>query len=145
MAVSHSIRDSGWLLTAILRDRSGRRGGRAAEEAIEEALPQFEYFASFEDLEKAWGSAGDGLVWHHIVEQRPINVQRFRPESIHNTGNVVAVPREVNQAIADYYSSKRRFTNGQKVRDWLVSQSFTEQLDFGMNVLLSVLAGEPLP
>jgi len=82
-------------------------------------------FRSFDALKAALGPAGDGKVSPRIVAQRPNNIARFGPEAIHNTANVVAVPREVDQAIANYYSSKPRrgFTGGKTVREWLDSQS----------------------
>ena len=81
-------------------------------------------FGSYSALKRALGPAGEGKVWHHIVEQRATNAQRFGPALIHNTENVVRVPARVNQQIADFYSSKRRFTGGQTVREWLTSQSY---------------------
>lgn len=104
-------------------------------------------FKSFDALKAALGPAGDGKVWHHVVEQRPSNLARFGPEAIHNTENVVAVPREVNQRIADYYSSipTRGFTGGKTVRQWLDGQPFQKQREFGLLILQLVLEGKPLP
>jgi hypothetical protein len=102
-------------------------------------------FSSFRSLKHGLGSAGKGKVWHHIVEQRRANIERFGAKAIHSTENVVAVPCEVNQAIADYYSSIRQFTSGKTVRQWLDSQSFEEQSAFGTRILTAVLTGKLLP
>jgi RHS repeat-associated protein len=102
-------------------------------------------FDTFDQLKRALGSPGEGKVWHHIVEQRTPNVQRFGARAIHCKGNVIAVSREVNQRIADYFSSKRSFTGGKTVREWLNSKSFAEQRRIGHKVLDMVLTGQPLP
>lgn len=108
-------------------------------------LRPYEEFASFRAFKRAMGSAGEGKVWHHIVEQRASNIARFGAEAIHNTHNVLPISREANQAIADYYSSIRRFTGGKTVREWLRAQSFAEQDAFGRKILNAVLDKKPLP
>jgi RHS repeat-associated protein len=106
---------------------------------------QVRCFTSFDKLKSALGSAGQGQAWHHIIEQRAVNIQRFGSQSIHNTLNVVAVPAQVNQTIANYYSSIRPFTGGVTVRQWLTAQTYAEQFEFGWMVLQKVLNGHPLP
>jgi hypothetical protein len=94
-------------------------------------------------LKRELGPAGDGKVWHHIVEQRLEGT--FGAGAIHNTSNVVAISRGANQAIADYYSRVRPFTNGMTVRKWLEAQSFAQQDAFGRRIMDLVLAGGKLP
>ncbi len=108
-------------------------------------LQSFQSFDSFTALKRAWGPAGNGKVWHHIVEQRGVNVQRFGARAINNTYNVVAVDQMVNQTIANYYSSIQSFTHGQTVRAWLTPQSYNDQFAFGQSILQAVLNGQPLP
>nr|WP_306440881.1 hypothetical protein [Corallococcus aberystwythensis] len=92
---------------------------------------------SFSALKRARGPAGQGKQWHHIVEQTNGNVQRFGPQNLHNTENVFAIDEGVHQRISAYYSSKDiRLSATQTVRQWLSSQSFQAQRDFGLNVLL---------
>ncbi len=107
----------------------------------------FRTFTSFDALKTTLGPAGEGKVWHHIVEQRAGNIDRFGAQAIHNTSNVVAVDRSVNQAIANYYSSipTKGFTGGKTVREWLGTKSFTEQYKFGRDVLERAIKKEPLP
>jgi hypothetical protein len=107
------------------------------------AQQEIRFFKSYKALYRALGPAGEGKVWHHIVEQRAAT--EFGSEAINNTQNVVAVSREVNQALADYYASVRPFTGGQTVRQWLTSQSWREQFEFGQKMLSKVLAKQPLP
>jgi hypothetical protein len=93
-------------------------------------------YNSFDALKSALGSAGPGRVWHHIVEQCQGKCTRstFPSKMINNTKNVVAVPKEVNQRIADFYS---RTVPGTKMtlRDWLSKKSFKEQHEYGKKLL----------
>ena len=34
-------------------------------------------FSTYREFKRVYGSAGKGFEWHHIVEQRPVNVERF--------------------------------------------------------------------
>jgi hypothetical protein len=93
-------------------------------------------YNSFNSLKSALGSPGPGKVWHHIVEQCQGKCTRstFPSKMINNTKNVVAVPKEVNQRIADFYS---RTIPGTKMtlRDWLSKKSFKEQHEYGKKLL----------
>ncbi|WP_233585685.1 hypothetical protein [Corallococcus sp. CA054B] len=93
---------------------------------------------SFSALKRARGPAGPGKQWHHIVEQTDGNVRRFGPQALHNTENVIALDESIHQQISRYYSSKDPFTTGGQttVRQWLSSQSFQAQRDFGMMILM---------
>lgn len=82
-------------------------------------------FKSFDALKRSLGSPGTGNVWHHTVEQR-LAGRQFAPELVHSTENAVAVSRQVNQEIANYYSRVRGFTGGQTVRKWLEPQPFED-------------------
>jgi RHS repeat-associated protein len=99
-------------------------------------------YRSFAAFKEAAGSAGPGNVWHHIVEQCQGQCARsgFTPEMLHNSRNVVAVPKAVNQALADYYNSVRSFSNGRRIRDWLSGKPFEEQMAFGKAQLQRALA-----
>jgi hypothetical protein len=54
---------------------------------------------------------------------------------VHNTANLIQIPQDVHRRISAYYSSIRSFTGGQTVRDWLKGQSFTEQYEFGIQIM----------
>jgi hypothetical protein len=92
-------------------------------------------FKSFDDFKDFMGPAGDGKHWHHIVEQRKANVDRFGPEAIHNTENVVVVKKNVHDKISAFYSSKSEETGGMVVREWLRTQSYEQQRAFGLRTL----------
>lgn len=92
-------------------------------------------FKSFDDFKDFMGPAGEGKAWHHIVEQRKVNVERFGPEAIHNTENVLAVDKVKHDAISAFYSSKSPQAGGMVVREWLRTQSYERQRTFGLMVL----------
>ena len=112
--------------------------------AFSSALPSSkntpQSFGSFEKLKAALGPAGPGKVWHHIVEQCQSNCTRsaFPSNLINNTKNVAAVPKEVNQRLADLYARKIPGTN-MTVRDWLSKKSFKEKYEYGKQQLDKVL------
>ena len=93
---------------------------------------------------KTHGPARPGNQWHHIVEQRQLNRAKFGNSAIDSVRNVVEVSTTVNQAINAFYSSKQPFSQGQTVRDWLASKSFTEQFEYGKTLLDKALSGKPL-
>jgi len=92
-------------------------------------------FKSFDDFKDFMGPAGEDKAWHHIVEQRKVNVDRFGPEAIHNTENVIAVEKSKHDAISAFYSSKSPEADGMVVREWLRTQSYEAQRAFGLMVL----------
>lgn len=92
-------------------------------------------FESFSALKYALGPAGAGKHWHHIVEQTPGNLARFGPQAVHNTQNVMRLDAGVHQQISGYYSSIQSFTGGQTVRQWIGTQSFEQQAQFGIYTL----------
>ena len=77
------------------------------------------------------------MQWHHIVEQS--QVPQFGQRRIQSIDNVVAIPIEANQALNAFYSSKRNFSEPNRVRVWLRKRSFEEQYEFGMERLKQVL------
>ena len=100
-------------------------------------MRQWQTFKTFNALKSALGPSGPGKVWHHIVEQCQGKCTRaaFPSEMIHNTKNVVAVPKEVNQALNKFYSGTQPYTDGKTVRDWLNTMTFKEQMKFGKEQL----------
>lgn len=95
-------------------------------------------YQSFNAFKKANGAAGEGMAWHHIVEQNPSNISKFGSETIHNTGNLMKLEHgagSIHSKISGYYSSKQSFTGGQTVRQWLNGQSYQQQYNFGVQKL----------
>ena len=95
-------------------------------------------FKTFNKFKKEFGTAGEGMNWHHIVEQTPSNIQRFGPEMIHNTNNLIRIPGgkgSIHARISGHYSSKSPVLDGLTVRQWLSTKSFEEQYEYGLNML----------
>ena len=94
----------------------------------------FMMFKSREELVKYLGPAGPGREWHHIVEQR-LTGKRFPAGIIHNTDNVVNVPKSINQWVADKMSGKGR-EYGMRVRRLAIGEmSFADQYNAGIKLL----------
>ena len=92
-------------------------------------------FDSFNALKRELGPAGEGKVWHHIVEQSQISKSGFKSTQINNTENIIAVDNATHAKISGYYSSKPDFAKGMTVRDWLAGQSYEAQYKFGLEVM----------
>jgi len=88
--------------------------GRAAEGTTETVG-----YSSFRAFKAANGSAGEGMAWHHIVEQNPSNITKFG--SIH-------------AKISGFYSSKMPGTS-MHIRDYVKTLPFQEQYQFGLDAL----------
>ena len=116
-------------------------GGGAADGAGSAA---FRSWGSFNGLKNALGSAGEGKEWHHIVEQTQGNVGRFGPHALHNTRNVIPLEKELHTQLSAFYSRKRFFiTNSESliVREWLSTQSFEAQRQFGLQAIENIKKG----
>jgi hypothetical protein len=101
-------------------------------------------WGSFSGFKKAMGPAGPGQEWHHIVEQTPGNVNRFGPQALHNTDNVVRMDKGLHSRLSELYSSIRRNITGTgnlTVRQWLSTQPYQAQRDFGMQAIENVRKG----
>ena len=94
-------------------------------------------YKSFSAFKKAYGAAGEGMAWHHIVEQNPSNIAKFGAERIHNINNVIKLPHgkgSIHAKVTGYYNS-RWGENNMRVRDYVNTLSYEEQYEFGINVL----------
>jgi hypothetical protein len=107
--------------------------GKYGDELI--ALVGRKGFDTFNQLKKYLGPAGDGMEWHHIVEQGQIIKSGFSPRTIHNTGNVIAVEEGTHDLISAVYNTNVTGPGSGRVRDWLAGQSFEAQYEFGLQVL----------
>jgi hypothetical protein len=104
----------------------------------------FRSWGSFSGLKNALGPAGEGKEWHHIVEQAQGNVERFGTHALHNTENVIPLDKELHTQISAFYSRKRFFiTNSESltVREWLSTQSFEAQRQFGLQAIENIKKG----
>jgi hypothetical protein len=99
---------------------------------------------SHRGMTRALGSPGKGKRWHHIVEQHERNIKRFGPEAIHNTEKVVPLDEGLHVEVSAFYSSKRRFITGTDqltVREWIRTQSYEAQREFGLRALENIKKG----
>jgi hypothetical protein len=104
----------------------------------------YKAFRSFESFKRAMGPAGQGKQWHHVVEQTPGNVERFGPEALHNTENVIALESDIHSKVSRLYSSNRPdITRSETltVRKWLSTQSYEAQRRFGQQAIENVRKG----
>jgi RHS repeat-associated protein len=98
-------------------------------------------YSSFDAFKYSQGAAGNGMAWHHIVEQTPANIQQFGIQTIQNTNNLIRVPNGaglLHQQISGYYSSIQPLVTGSQsltIRQWIQTQSFEFQWKFGMGVI----------
>jgi hypothetical protein len=108
------------------------------------AAAGFKSWGSFSGLKNALGPAGAGKNWHHIVEQTPGNVERFGPQALHNTENVIPLEEGIHKEVSRLYSSIRpEITNSRNltVRQWLSTQSYEAQRKFGLKVIENIQNG----
>jgi len=101
-------------------------------------------FDSFNAFKKAMGAAGQNQQWHHIVEQNPTNAAQFGQRALQNTNNLVPLNTTLHRQISGFYSSIRPDVTGSTtltVRQWVSSQSFDTQMQFGQEILNKVLGG----
>jgi hypothetical protein len=101
-------------------------------------------WGSYSGFKSAMGSAGPGKEWHHVVEQTPGNLKRFGGEALHNTENVTALGKTLHTDVSRLYSSIRwRITGSHTmtVRQWLGTQSYEAQREFGLLAIYNVRNG----
>ena len=94
-------------------------------------------FNTFNEFKKVYGSAGDGMAWHHIVEQNADNIARFGAKKIHNTNNLIKLPHgkgSIHAKVSGFYNSKIPDKNI-LVRDYVKTLNFEEQYKFGIETL----------
>jgi hypothetical protein len=117
---------------------------RSVRGATGDSPAGFRSWGSFSGLKSALGPAGPGKQWHHIVEQTPGNVEQFGPHTLHNTENVIPLEEGLHTQISAFYSRKRFFiTNSESltVREWLGTQSFEAQRQFGLQAIENIKKG----
>jgi hypothetical protein len=83
------------------------------------------------DLEKRFGSAGDGMQYHHIIEEG----SGVASNLVENTDNIVRIPAILHEAINAIYATKSSKYGGLTLRDWLKGQSADVKREYGIKVL----------
>jgi hypothetical protein len=109
--------------------------GRLGPPTPQRPLNEYAEFPSWSAFKSYLKSAGPGYEWHHIVEQRLADNGRFRPEQIHNTDNIIALPKNVHECI------KRHMGSGSELvfnrRRYMVERwSYDNQYNYGINLII---------
>jgi len=104
--------------------QSANNGGEASSRA----------FKSFDEFKDHMGPAGKDKHWHHIVEQHQGNLQKFGPEALHNTANVISIDAKTHVRISAWYSSRPEGWT-MTIRQWVSQQSYEAQREYGLSVL----------
>jgi hypothetical protein len=79
------------------------------------------------------------MEWHHIVEQKQIELSNFDAKLIHNMNNMVLLTSEQHREITAYYNTKSDEYDGKSPREYLKGKYFQFQLQFGIEALEFVL------
>ena len=101
-------------------------------------------YSSFRAAKADLGSPGPGNVYDHVVEQSQIVRSGFAPEEVNNPFNLNPCPRD-QSAQGQLLFKHPTLHGGVTVRDWLTGQSFADQYEFGMDTLMYLTNGSPLP
>lgn len=100
-------------------------------------------YDTFDDLKKvlfftpflkAYGPAGPGNEYHHIVEQGGDNADNFPAEQLQSTKNIIPLPGPVHDLVTAEYASEYD-ESGKNTREWLQGQSFDQQWQEGVKIL----------
>jgi len=111
------------------------REGKNVLRVLSDSRAATRSYRSFEAFKRAEGVAGEGMQWHHIVEQNPYNKTQFSPELLQSTDNLVSIPTELHQQISGWYSRTSVVDPSLRNRDVISRQSFSEQAAIGNDIL----------
>jgi len=145
--VSTNDREFGWAMVFDPIHAEMNAGGGAMPSAISARVQRLmatggiRTFRSFRALKRTMGTNGPEWPWHHIVEQGGKNAQRFAPQMLHNTRNVVQIPRSTHYRITGHYNRVIDPRSGTRVRDVVQSWSYRDQYRYGSQVLDEALQG----
>jgi hypothetical protein len=98
------------------------------------SFPSYKEFCKV-DIEKRFRRAGDGLEYHHIVEQGGDNEDNIPPEQLHSTDNIIKLPTIVHEAITAEYTTPQDEYGGMTLREYLRGKPYEVQYEEGIKVL----------
>lgn len=102
---------------------------------VKRASDTSQAFNGYNEFKKAYGAAGDGLEWHHIVEQSQALKSGFDLSKINDAQNIVAIDASIHRKISGYYSRIVPGT-GMSFRDYISKNyTFEQQQKIGEYVL----------
>ena len=104
----------------------------------ERSFSSFEDFKKVDLIGKVYGSAGDGMDYHHIVEQAAVG-DEIPAAEVQATGNIVKIPRVFHERINSICATPQ-VIDGEMIapRAFLKGKSFQERYDFGIRILKEV-------
>jgi|SRR6185437_1798270 hypothetical protein len=103
-----------------------------------------ESFSSFDAFKKVFPLIGElskrfgsfpGIEYHHMVEQGGENEKNFAPEQLHNTDNIVMLPKMIHQVVNGEYSKQSPEDPKLTVREWLQKQPYEKQREHAITTL----------
>jgi hypothetical protein len=92
-------------------------------------------FLEQQDLEKRFGRAGDGLEYHHVVEQGGANATAIPAKKLQSTENIVPLPTLLHQVVSAEYSKMSVERPDLTVRQWMQTLSYERQREEGLKIL----------
>jgi hypothetical protein len=147
VAIIDTIRTAVELRKLVIEAKAAKEFVAKAPYSLDDlrASPDFESFPShdafvkdFHSIEewivKRFGPAGDGYDYHHIVEQGGENAEKIPAEQLHNTDNMVRIPRLVHEAINAKMYDKKPGTD-MTYREWLPKQPYSVQRATGIEIM----------
>lgn len=98
------------------------------------SFDSYEAFRKIE-VEKQFGSAGENIDYHHIVEQGP-NAGSIPQTDLQSTGNIIRLPKLLHEEVSSWYSTPQMTEEGlQTPRQYLRGKSFEFQRNYGLDAL----------
>lgn len=149
VAIASSVKaatTAGTITTAACADGDCANEANFVKVAVDNGLTAIrngigQGYNSFDAFKYSQGTAGNGMAWHHIVEQNSANINQFGAQAIQNTNNLIRLPHGaglLHQQISGYYSSIQPLVTGSQsltIRQWLQTQSFEFQWKFGIDLI----------
>ena len=88
-------------------------------------------------LFKYFGSAGDGSEYHHLVTQGGANEDNpgIPQSQLQNTDNIIILPTLLHEMVSDEYFRRAPDGSGMTLYDWLQTQPYEVQREFGLKIL----------
>ena len=93
-------------------------------------------FDTFNQFKSAYGPAGTGKAWHHLVEQNTADSGLFVAKKVHHPDNLIPIKTEFNTFLNGLYSRNGQFPElgGLSLRNWLKTQPFEKHMEWGLKV-----------
>lgn len=109
--------------------------GRLGPPTPHRPLSEYAEFPSWAAFKSYLGPAGPNYEWHHIVEQRLAENGLFRSEHIHNTDNIIALPKNVHGCVNRIMSGGGPEKYNQH-RHMVELWSYQKQYNYGIELIL---------